>query len=165
MADVTPLLAAIDFTHAFNIFLPWCTHISTDRVHTAFTQARYQVISNQQMKDPLQPKTYRQVLTGDAVISSPWLPLTDPALSLVVATKPAVACFLVPCAYLTYAHPARLRFLRALQTEGRLMGINNLPNATPGNPHMWILIFSSSEYKHQLVRPEFREISLSCLIG
>lgn len=165
-AEVTPLLAAVDFTQVFNLTNLW--GIDSDGIAGAFSQARYQFISDNGQSDPLQPFTYKRFKAGeiaDALISCPWQPLMDLAIALAVSSEPAVACFLTPCSYLTTAHQARRIFLKQLQHNGQLMGINSLPNTVQHQPFMWIIIFSSPEFKQQLVRPEFREVSLSCLIG
>ena len=166
--EVTPLLAAIDFTYAYNIADFWTGNRA---IASAFNKANYRVITSDvetqypadQHLNPLHPESYFSVdydYGVSAVISSPWIPVADPALALVVQAATAVTCLHVPATFVTHAHPAHLAYLKELQHDGRLMCLANLP-AVVAHRYMWLIVFCSSACKQQMVRPEFRELSMT----
>ena len=170
--EVKPILAAIDFTHTFCMADPWTT---TGMIAEAFQQARYHMITNSYVADgadfqldALQPETYQRISQYNginAIISSPWPPVADPALALAIDAATNVVCFHVPAHYVSNAHPARLAFLKQLQSDGRLMALVNLPRGPSGQRYMWLVVFRNAAIKQLMVRPEYRELSLSCILG
>jgi hypothetical protein len=172
-AEVVPLLAALDFTQVLSIADMWT---GTGGIKTAFQQARFPMVTNDidtrhqadYHMDALLASTYKQVFgqhSVNAIVSSPWLPVADPALALAVSMATTVVCFHVPGPFVTNAHPARLAYLKSLQHEDRLMCITNVPKGSYEWRSVWLVIFASAASKAQLVRPEFKQLSLSYILA
>jgi hypothetical protein len=109
--------------------------------------------------DALQPSTYCELQREhalDAVVMSPFFTVLDLALPLAVLFAERVVCCHVPGHYVTNAPPARMTWLKGLQSEGRLMLIVGLPRGPTGRRCMWLIIFATWELRHRMTRPHAR---------
>jgi hypothetical protein len=177
ISEVKPLLAAIDFSFTLHTLDPWSyvncpiATVLTQAEHVHHTNDFHSSSAADYHLDPLQPGSYQQFnqhLGINAIISSPWSALADPALALAVNWATTVVCLHVPRTFVTNAHishPPRLALLKQFQQAGRLMCITDLPSASDGQRYAWLIIFATAQFKNLMVRPEFRELSLSCILG
>lgn len=153
-AAIRALLVAVDFSRCSSIVDP-CGASSTD-VAAVFAAHGYTVVAPAELKgdkaraacSPLQTAHYlqRHQRCGlHVVVMAPPAPLVDALLPLAVQFATVVVCCLVPVAYLSSRHPARQAWLHSLREQGRL---HVVVGPTPTIPRVWLLVFSTSSWRH-----------------
>jgi hypothetical protein len=162
IAEVQPLLAAVDFTQVGAILDPWA---GTGSVKLSFAGAGLPVVDNdinprspaRWHENALQPSFYLRVaqrVSIGAVVTSPWFAVLDLALPLAASAAQSVACVHAPGHYLTDAHPSRVAYLRRLMQENRIHFLWNLPKGPSGRRCCWILIFASAAHMKLLLKSD-----------
>jgi hypothetical protein len=111
-------------------------------------------------EDPCQPSFFRKLRSAGrlgAVIMAPLHRIIDILFPLACVFAENVVCCHVPSTYITAPVAARLAWLKALHSEGRLLHIVGLPSqpSTMESPGLWLCVFPSRERRDALVKPAY----------
>jgi hypothetical protein len=113
--------------------------------------------------DAAQPKFYRDMAKKGLTsffITSPWFPILDIVLPLMVLFAKHAAFVHVPGYYISTAPRARLAFFNRLSYEQRIHFIYGLPRGPQGFGCVWICIFKNKDTKLLYLRKkEYASIS------
>jgi hypothetical protein len=113
--------------------------------------------------DAAQPQFYKDMVTrklNSFFITSPWFPILDIVLPLMVAFAKNAAFVHVPGYYISCAPKARLNFFAKLAAEERIHFIYGLPRGPAGFGCVWICVFKNKITKDQyLIKKKFATIS------
>jgi len=154
--EVQTLLAAVDFSKCSSIGDPFA---GAGSIAKGFRVAGFMVWENDinprcrcpLSVDALQPGTYTQRPT-QALVTQPPADVLDLAVPLLAAQAGAVACVHVPGHWLSAAPPARQQWLQGMAEQGRVGVLSGLPRGALEQRAAWLLVFSSSATREQLLR-------------
>jgi len=154
-AEIQVLLDTINFGGCSSFYDPYAGSGTISRV---FAQAGFRVVQNDidaswghaNASDALQPGNYAQDL--QVIVTSPPFDLLDLAAPIAANAVGVVACIHVPGHWLSNPRVARQKWLQDLAASNRVHVVMGLPRGAMHKRCAWLLIFSSSCKRRQLLR-------------
>jgi hypothetical protein len=152
------LLEVCDFSHTGVIWQPWTMGGALEDALSAAGMSLLGHIVNTRAYAPprdmlLQPMMYAGMRdyhgTMDVCVLTGPIGLMDMAIPLALCFVDQAVFAWVPRSYVDEAHPARQRFLRAMEESGR--SAIAFGSAWDRN-HVWLGVFTSSHAKNQIMR-------------
>ena len=159
--EVGVLFKVVDLSWSSSIMDPWAGTGTIPRTlrtqgHVVYSNDIHRGYKTDTHEDALQPGFYlkprREGKLG-AIVCSPWFRVIDLAAALAVHYAEHVVCLHAPGHFITDAAEPRRSWLSKLKSEGQLVVVTGLPNASLGWKCMWVIVFASREVKERMLRP------------
>ena len=112
-------------------------------------------------ENALDSKLYIENGPFDAIITSPWFVMLDVAIPLMLKHCKKFLAIHCPAYYLTNAPNPRLRYIKKLADEKRILAISSMTRKNPTRMAcIWLVIFKSKEEKNKVSMNHERQIPL-----